>query len=158
MTVDDKMRRNIFYTVLGLTLVVLIFTGKVATEQDREAYLQYQQFEQARQFVQEGKYDQAASLLKELMPDNPSSYQIPWYYGVCLGKTGHYKEAEGYLERAAKRSPQLYFTQSYLFFRGFVLLNMGNKGEARKFFEASIKYGDIDQLKQEALKYLQEIK
>lgn len=157
MIIDSKLRRNIFFTVMGLTVIILLVAGHIASEQQSKAYLNYQKFQEAQKLASRGDYETAGSLLKGLLESGEDGYKVLWSYGACLANTGHYKEAEHYLKEAAEKYPQLYLTQSYVLARGIVAFNLGAREEARKWLKASLKYSELKRLNDQTVYYLKKL-
>lgn len=73
------------------------------------AGLQAQSLDQAKKLYNEGKYAEAKPAFAKLVQRSPSNSSYNQWYGVCCFETGEVKEAQKYLEFAAKRKiPEAY--------------------------------------------------
>lgn len=73
------------------------------------AGLQAQSLDQAKKLYNEGKYAEAKPAFAKLVQRSPANSSYNQWYGVCCFETGEVKEAQKYLEFAAKRKiPEAY--------------------------------------------------
>lgn len=154
---DMKLNRNLIF--LGFILVVFVLIVWIAAEakvQDTKFYTDYSSFSQATGLMRQGDFAQAQVILGSLLSEYDDSFQINYYYGVCLSEQGLYKEAARYLLSAQKIRPALLGEQGYLFSYGKVLYKLDDN-DAGRYLRGSIKYGKNQEMIKTAQQMLKDI-
>jgi tetratricopeptide (TPR) repeat protein len=127
-------------------------TPKPSPEQRADAAVLAARERQARQAMAEGRYDEAATLYRELLAKLPNEPGVLMNLGIALTTGGHAQEAIEPLTRASKLKPALQPTWLFL---GTAYLDLGQPEKAiaplRKFVEAQPQHVDSRQMLAAAL-------
>jgi tetratricopeptide (TPR) repeat protein len=129
----------------------------VASEQDKAFQLNYQNYQQATQLVQAGKYDQAQKMFSGLDQDSQSSWQVNYYRAICAQETEDWPAAVNFMQQVRAIRPALLMDQGYLERFGVILYGAGDYERARLYLQQSLNYPQDAGMVQEANNYLAKI-
>lgn len=154
---DIRLNKSrIFLAMIMITLIAILVMAAEAKEQDSKFYSDYVGFCQATELMRQGDFDQAQTIMGNLLSKYESSFQIYYYYGVCLSEQNEYKEAAVYLLKAQKLRPALLGEQGYLYTYGKVLHELEDI-EAEHYLQGSIKYGKNKEMSRTAQEMLNDM-
>lgn len=94
----------------------------------------------ALQYYQDGEFDKAADLYKEIYNSSPSPYFYN-YYLDCLFALEDYKSAERFVNSVANKNPD---NVKYKVESGYVLYRSGNQKKANKLYDKAIRSMEPD--------------
>ena len=131
MKITDTTMR---YIVAGMVVIMLVglwyasFSGK---KQDEQFATEQATYNQALQHLQQGQYDQALPLMKQVEKEQPESMPVKYYTGLTLANTGDWVGAAQEFQKALDLNP--YKVEDSMFMLQFAeVLTNANKLDAAK--------------------------
>ena len=142
-------RNQVFYIYLIITLLALIIIYSLATQQNKGYWEDYLASEKVAGLLANNQTQQAGTILEELLPRHPESYQINWYNAIYLANTGDYQQAQEYYEKALALMPELINNNIFLWRYGENLYHLGQVEPARTYLEQCSNIATDPEIKNE---------
>ena len=142
-----------------LVLVVLIVTYTVAGKNEIKWLQEYQQFEKAKNLINQQQPSQALPLLSQLLEKDKYKNSVPvvWAYGICLAMNGDFQGSKNYLYRTQQLRPLVLFDYIYTVQYGETLYRLGDYKEAKKYLSLSKELNPNGQFAQHIMDMLNDM-
>lgn len=154
----NRMSLNtLFLCTLGVVLLLVIVSWGRADVQNRQLYQDYIQFESAKQYLQQTRYEEAEHELKSLLKHYRSSYLVHLYYAICLEEQGRNQDAIREFETVNILRPAVVWDPIYLFYYGKTLMNTGLYDKAEQNLRRVIRLDQDREITRQTQELLNEI-
>lgn len=146
MKITDKSVR---YLVAGIITILIFglsyssFTGKKQDEKFLNGQITYNQ---ALQYIEEEKYDQALPILKLVAKEYPSSSVVRYYLGSTFAIIGEWKSAAQEYQQILDLNPYMVEDPTFMIQFGNILINAEKLDEAKVVLERCKQLSVPDQI------------
>lgn len=141
MLLKEKNRR---YILIGVVIFIIfgIFTAKyLGNKQDKQFMYEDILYNQTNQMYQEGKYNEAQSVINQLLELKPKSEAVNYLGGLIAAEVGEYKQSAILLQKTMEINPYNVEKPLFILQLGEVLLLAERYKDAKLVLERCRDWG-----------------
>lgn len=132
---DESIRKRVFRSCRGASTFAI---GAISFSKKVRSVIVLDKNQQGIQYMQEGKYEEAAKIFNETIEENPSEPVGYINFGNVLTEVGEYEKAIRFYQKALEldeKAAAAYYSLGNLYYETEKLI------EAKDMFEAAIRHG-----------------
>ncbi len=146
----DFSENTYFFLTLAVVAVLVILCSILATEEDKENRIYFEQVNRLSAYVEQGRYQEADVLLSELEKKQPEDYRILWQMGISRYRSHRLAESERYMRQARQVNPLIILEAVYLLQYAQLQADLGKYDVALVYLERFQQQAATEELRKEA--------